>query len=297
MADLDDAFVAEQIRPIVAARDAAFQVVGCLKGIDRIRGFRRLSLHASWEWVNLDALPERLSEAERLIRPLRVDYTAATKGTTRLGVDSAKYWHELVLVIGRRIIKALVLTTGKQKRRLGAVLEAQRDPASVSFDFASCEEAHAMAVDVLSSVPFPSSADLDELWCELDREASDVVRYRAGELGRASQIEDKPEGSPTAPNSNSSEQKQRKRQRDPVQGLLDETALKVIQIAESDLSLEERLTAISALDCRFWGKGSPELGDLLSVSDGRIRQTNWWKNQRPRHLEADAVDMPDVDDF
>lgn len=87
---------------------------------------------------------------------------------------------------------------------------------------------------------------------------------------------------------------------DPIRSLLDDRALRIAQVAENrGMSLEDRLVAISSLDCRFWGKGSPELGELLDVTAGRIRQTDWWKVKRPKHLQADAVaaGLAEEDDF
>ncbi|MCL4204834.1 MAG: hypothetical protein KJ000_20340 [Pirellulaceae bacterium] len=78
------------------------------------------------------------------------------------------------------------------------------------------------------------------------------------------------------------------RRPDPLVGLLDDIALKVLHIAEKhELDADTRLQAISALDQRFWGKQSPELGELLNLDASRIRQTEWWRVDRPRHLAPD----------
>jgi hypothetical protein len=86
------------------------------------------------------------------------------------------------------------------------------------------------------------------------------------------------------------------RKRDPIVGLLDDVAIEVLRIAGDGRGAEDRLQDISKLDTRFWGKDSPELAELLGLSEGRIRQTKWWKEDRPKRLAPD--DEPaTIDDF
>jgi hypothetical protein len=63
-----------------------------------------------------------------------------------------------------------------------------------------------------------------------------------------------------------------------VQVIGDDVALKVLQIAkDKNIGVSDRLGMIIKLDERFKGKGSAELGELLGVSSGRVRQLDAWK--------------------
>lgn len=60
----------------------------------------------------------------------------------------------------------------------------------------------------------------------------------------------------------------------------DENTLRIMAVAQSDETTEERLRQISSIDKRFYGKKSRELASLLSVSEQMIRSTDWWKVDR-----------------
>jgi hypothetical protein len=60
--------------------------------------------------------------------------------------------------------------------------------------------------------------------------------------------------------------------------LIDERILTIL--VNPNLDLEERLCALSEVDSRFWGWKSEPLAELLGLSEGRIRQTEWWTVKR-----------------
>ena len=73
----------------------------------------------------------------------------------------------------------------------------------------------------------------------------------------------------------------------------DDVAAKVMTaVNDGNLDLEQKLTAISALDKRYYAWKSPKLGELLRRTGDRIRQTIWWRGTRKEWL-ADQRDPSD----
>ena len=73
----------------------------------------------------------------------------------------------------------------------------------------------------------------------------------------------------------------------------DDVAAKVMTVVnDENLDLEQKLTAISALDERYYAWVSPKLGELLRRTDARIRQTVWWQVTRKEWL-ADHRNLSD----
>ncbi len=63
----------------------------------------------------------------------------------------------------------------------------------------------------------------------------------------------------------------------------DTSAMQIMEIARvSNLSADEKLQLIAAIDVRFEGWRSERLGDLLGVTDAAIRQLPTWKKWRKR---------------
>jgi hypothetical protein len=63
----------------------------------------------------------------------------------------------------------------------------------------------------------------------------------------------------------------------------DETALKVLSIArDQSRTVEERMQALVAVDCRYQGYNSEQWADFLEVSSPAIRQTDFWKTRKQR---------------
>lgn len=71
-----------------------------------------------------------------------------------------------------------------------------------------------------------------------------------------------------------------------VLATMDNTQAQILAIAnKSDLTVTERMRAICSVDQRFYGKESPGLAQLLDKTEGAIRNSEWWKIDRPAFLE------------
>lgn len=74
-----------------------------------------------------------------------------------------------------------------------------------------------------------------------------------------------------------------------VLATMDPTQAQIMTIADKlDINANQKLRAISALDSRFYGKESPELGSLLKITASAIRQTDWWNIDRKEYLERES---------
>jgi ribosome maturation protein Sdo1 len=64
----------------------------------------------------------------------------------------------------------------------------------------------------------------------------------------------------------------------------DEQTEAVAIAADASQSADERMRKIAQLDSRFYGKSSTEWASLLRISDAAVRQTDFWKVDRKKHL-------------
>jgi hypothetical protein len=72
-----------------------------------------------------------------------------------------------------------------------------------------------------------------------------------------------------------------------VQGLLealvDETQLEIFKVAQdSSKTSDQRMAAIYVIDNQVLGWTSAKWASVLRVSDAAVRQTRWWRNDRPK---------------
>jgi hypothetical protein len=68
----------------------------------------------------------------------------------------------------------------------------------------------------------------------------------------------------------------------------DESTLAVITVArDCSKSADERMRTIYTLDNRALGWKSPKWASVLGVKDAAVRQTAWWKEDRPRLIGRD----------
>jgi hypothetical protein len=71
-----------------------------------------------------------------------------------------------------------------------------------------------------------------------------------------------------------------------IEALLGEEGEKVLGIAHSDDTADDKMRAICGIDRRCLAWKSPLWADLLHVSEPAIRQTKFWKEDRPKANEA-----------
>ncbi len=68
-----------------------------------------------------------------------------------------------------------------------------------------------------------------------------------------------------------------------VEAVVDENALAIIQVARnSEMTVDERMRRIYAIDNRSVGWTSSKWASVLTVSDSAVRQTDWWRIERKR---------------
>jgi hypothetical protein len=71
-----------------------------------------------------------------------------------------------------------------------------------------------------------------------------------------------------------------------LEKLLGPENAKVLKIAQSGLSVDDRIRAICAIDIRFISWDSRGWAELLGVADGAVRNTPYWKEDRKRAIAA-----------
>jgi hypothetical protein len=72
-------------------------------------------------------------------------------------------------------------------------------------------------------------------------------------------------------------------------GSLDPELSKILQIASSGQSADDRMRAIYEIDSRCLAFDSTKWGTILGVSSGMVRKTTWWKKDRANHInKADS---------
>jgi hypothetical protein len=68
-----------------------------------------------------------------------------------------------------------------------------------------------------------------------------------------------------------------------VEAVGGDTGVRIMVIAQdASKDVDKRIREIVALDRRLLGWSSPRLARLLNVTDGRVRQTQWWKGDRKK---------------
>jgi hypothetical protein len=72
-----------------------------------------------------------------------------------------------------------------------------------------------------------------------------------------------------------------------VEALLDDMSQKILTIARSARSVDEKMRDICRVDRRFLGYASERWGKLLSVTASAIRQTPFWIEMRKSAPDAD----------
>ncbi len=130
----------------------------------------------------------------------------------------------------------------------------------------------------------PGDWDSDEFFVQPNlgwKDSLDVLRELAAKQGEAatstSVLSNHPE--PT-----------RKRSANPVEAVLDEDGKKILTLARSDRSADERMRLIRAVNESYALWTSPKWADLLGVSEGAIRKTDFWKIDRKEAIEENRRD-------
>jgi hypothetical protein len=76
----------------------------------------------------------------------------------------------------------------------------------------------------------------------------------------------------------------------------DDNAAKILKLAHDDkLSVDQKCRLIATIDRKYYGYDSPEWTKLLRrrgkpVSDGAVRQTPWWREDRPKWRSENRTD-------
>ena len=74
-----------------------------------------------------------------------------------------------------------------------------------------------------------------------------------------------------------------------LETLLGNEAQQILEIAQSHKSVDDRMRAICLIDLRHLAWDSPKWANLLNVSEAAIRKTKFWKEDRPRAIEANRL--------
>ena len=135
------------------------------------------------------------------------------------------------------------------------------------------------------------SPDGDEVLLEVSPLGQLALKLRQADLDDPKLIETKsasPKPSEPAKLSEAEGSKPKAAKQAAVERLLGEESAKVLSIANSKKSADDKMREICGIDLQFLAYSSPEWAVLLGVTDAAIRKTTFWNEDRHKAIEADA---------
>ena len=200
-------------------------------------------------------------------------------------------YHEASLNISSPSFLNLVIEARDQASRVLSVCESIRDDKDADLNLME-RMAAARPFDPYELIPPLRKAINDYITRTANPGAFPMLPFTVDEIAAAVASRGKAVG-PAVPAQNDMKSFGNLELQQLALALGDDTAAKVMTVVNNEtLDLEQKLTALSALDERYYAWVSPKLGELFCRTDARIRQTIWWQVTRKEWL-ADHRDLSD----